>query len=234
MRIHRPWRPFAWLPQSIIALAILTLAMTAQAIDTEFYVAVDKAEVMTFGNYEGQPNPNYGRLTFLFAHPNEEDPSVSHFHGIGAYDYTGPVDNPTVISTNTNNRLPETYTGALPLRLLPGAGAYEGKLISQDTGEEYSHLKIASVQALSGFASDSLEDILFHSSNDRWSTPLDGAVVALQLVSITPTLHMADDAGNPVFASHRRHRLGDGNSLAFFPTFWTKADAPAGTYSAHL
>jgi hypothetical protein len=72
---------------------------------------------------------------------------------------------------------------------------------------------------------------LFHSTGDRWSAPLTGAVVALQLVSITPTFHVADAAGNRVFASHAHHQLGEGNSLAFFPTFWTEAGAPAGTYS---
>ena len=205
--------------------------MTAQAIDTEFYIAVDNLEVLTSGDYAGLPNPNYGRLTFLFAHPNDADPSTNHFHAIGAYSYTGPVDNPMVISTNSNNRIPEIFTGALPLRLLPGTGIYAGKLISQDTGEEYSHLNITSVQALSGFPSDSPEGFLFHSSSDRWSAPLTGAVVALQLVSITPTFHVADDAGNRVFASPAQHQLGEGNSLTFFPTFWTEAGTPDGTYS---
>jgi hypothetical protein len=208
--------------------------MTAQAIDTEYYIAIDNLEVLTSGDYAGLPNPNYGRLTFLFAHPNEEDPSTNHFHSIGAYSYTGPVDNPTVISTNSNNRIPEIYTGALPLRLLPGTEIYAGKLVSQDTGEEYSRLNMASVQALSGFPSDSPEGFLFHSSSDRWSAPITGAVVALQLVSITPRLHIADDSGNRVFARQARHQLGEGNSLVFFPTFWTKEGVPAGTYSVTL
>jgi hypothetical protein len=219
------------LVRSLAVLAVWLLAMSAQAIDTKYYIAVDNAEVLASGTYAGLSNPNYGRLTFLFAHTNDADPSTNHFHAISAYSYTGEVANPTTISTNTNNRIPELFTGDLPLRLLPGTGAYAGKLISQDTGEEYSHLNMASVQALSSFPSDAPEGFLFHSSSNRWSTPLNGAVVALQLVSITPKLHIADAQGNPVLARQPRHHLGDGNSLAFLPTFWVKEGATVGTYS---
>jgi len=219
------------LEQWTVNLAVLLLAMTAHAADTKYFVAVDNLEVLTSGTHAGLPNPNFGRLTFLFAHTDAGDPSSNHFHAIGAYSYTGSADDPVVISTNTNNRIPELFTGELPLRLLPGTEAFADKLVSRSTGEEYSHLKIESIQTLGTFPSDSPEGILFNSSEGRWATPLDGAVVALQLVSITPKLHIANEAGQPLPPNRSPYRLGDGNTLMFLPAFWTENTTPVGTYS---
>jgi hypothetical protein len=213
-------------------LTVLCLAVAAQAVQTHYYVAVDSLEVLTSGTYTGLPNPNHGRLTLLFAHTDEENPSSNHFHAIGAYSYTGPVDNPTVIPTNSNNRIPEISTGQLPLRLLPGTGQYRDQLISRPTAEEYSHLKIESIQALSGFPSDSPEGFLFHSSNGRWTAPLTDAVVALQRVSLSLGFDVVDPAGNKLFRKKPSYRLGDGDTLAFTPTYVAKRSAPIGTYSA--
>ena len=83
---------------SLILVTCLGCALAARAVELHYFVAVDSLETLTSGTYVGLPNPNYGRLTFLFAHPSVEDPSSSHFHAIGAYSYTGPVEAPTVIS----------------------------------------------------------------------------------------------------------------------------------------
>lgn len=216
----------------VTSLALVLLATTAQAVDVHYYIAVDNAPVLTSGTYAGQPNPNYGRLTFLVAHVNDANPSTNHFHSIGAYSYTGPANQPTVIATSSNNRLPEIATGDLPLSLVPGASPYTDKLISHPTDAEYSDLHMASIQTLSTFPSTSSAGILLRSSAERWSVSLAGAVVALQLVSITPELNIADAAGKLILYRKSHHLLGDGNSLTFFPTFWTHDYAVPGTYSA--
>ncbi|MEW6298595.1 MAG: all3515 family Zur-repressed PEP-CTERM protein [Thermodesulfobacteriota bacterium] len=200
-----------------------------------YFAAVDNGPVVTFGPYAGLPNPNRGRLTFLFAHTSDEDPSGNHFHGIGAYSYEGPVETPTVTPTNTNNRIPETYTGESPLRLSVGAGPLAFRLISKPGNSEYSRLTIASVHALSAFPANSPQGYLFNSSGGRWTLPLTGAVIALKLVAKTEGLHIANEAGEEILHTvGDLYVLGDGNTFSFTPIFWADGQAPAGTYSATL
>jgi hypothetical protein len=231
MRTHQRTCTRIILACSLALLMGLGFALTAPAVEPHYFVAVDNLVTLTSGTYAGLPNPNFGRLTFLFAHPSAEDPSGSHFHAIGAYSYTGPVEAPTVIPTNTNNRIPELSTGAIPLRLLPGTGVFEGRLASRPTGEEYSDLQVASVQVLRGFPSDSIEGFLFHSSEGRWTAPLTDAVVALQRVSVTPGLHLAEATGAEV-PPEGLHPLGAGDTFRFAPVYWAEGTAPVGTYSA--
>ena len=116
-------------------LLLCATAVTARAAEHNFYLTVDGRPTLTLGTYAGQANPNSGRLTLLYAHW-----SVDHFHGIGTYSLTGPTEAPTVLDTNSNNRLPESYVGQQPLMLKAGVGAYVGKLVSGENGEHYSDL----------------------------------------------------------------------------------------------
>ena len=196
-----------------------------------FYIGVDSFDVLQSGDYAGLENPNYNRLTFLFAHV-EEDPTTNHFHGIGSYSYSGAVNSPTINSTNINNRIPEPYTGLPPITLQPGTGIYADKLVSTSTGEEYSNLTITGVSALK-----SNEDIgaqyLFNSSNGRWNNSLANAMPALELVSITDGLNIADEQGlNILTKIGETYTIGSGDDISFTPTFWTETSASAGTYSA--
>ena len=205
----------------------------ALAISTDFYVAVDNRPSLAFGPYSGLDNPNQGRLTFLLAHPNENLEN-SHFHPIGAYSYSGLVTAPIVESTNSNNRIPETFTGQPPLPLLPGTGRYAGQLVSQHIpGLEYSNQAITSIQALNGFADGSLESFLFNSSGGGYTSTLDQAVIALELVGATPGLSMYGEAGQNIFSNPSQpYILGDGNTFHFTPTFGVDAAAPSTLYSA--
>lgn len=126
------WNQLAirWVGAAILGVAVSWTGL-AQASLVEFYVGVDNQQTITGGDYAGLPNPNFGRLTFLFAHPNETTPANTHYHGIGVWSYSGPAASPTVNSTNANNRIPETYTGQEPLPLFPGQGAQAGKWVSQ-------------------------------------------------------------------------------------------------------
>ncbi len=205
----------------------------ASAISTDFYVAVDNRPSLSFGPYAGLDNPNQGRLTFLLAHPNE-NLANSHFHPIGAYSYSGPATAPIVESTNSNNRIPETFTGQPPLPLRPGTGIYDGQLVSQHIpGLEYSNQAIASIQALSGFPMGSVESFLFNSSGGGYTSSLDQAVIALELVAATPGLSIYDEVGLNIFTNPSQpYILGDGNTFHFTPTFGVDAGAPPMSYSA--
>lgn len=222
---------------TVIAIGFLLLPsgrIHAGVINTEYFIGVDGLSTIGSGIYTGLSNPNAGRLTFLFAHPDEVQPSLSHYHSIGAYSYSGPADNPTINSTNANNRLPETFSGQSPLPLLSGSGIHSGRLFSQALPDlEYSNLQMHSTQSLNGFAAGTTEDFLFHSSGNRWSGALDGAMVGLQLVGITSGLHIANELGETILSSlNDIYNLGWGNNLAFLPTFFTSDDAIGGIYSA--
>ncbi|SEN04638.1 all3515 family Zur-repressed PEP-CTERM protein [Nitrosomonas marina] len=222
---------------TVIAMGFLLLSSArihAYTINTEYFIGVDGLSTIGSGVYAGLSNPNAGRLTFLFGHPNDGQPSLSHYHSIGAYSYSGPPDNPSINPTNVNNRLPETYSGQAPLPLSSGTGVHSGRLISQALPDlEYSNLQMQSTQSLDGFAAGTTEDYLFHSSGNRWSGALDGAMVGLQLVSITNGLYIANELGDTILASlNDVYNLGSGNNLLFTPTFFTASNAADGIYSA--
>ncbi len=135
-------------------------------------------------------------------------------------------------STNTNNRIPETYTGLPPITLQPGTGIYADKFVSTSTGEEYSNLTIEAVSSLQS-NEDPGAQYLFNSSDGRWSNSLENAMPALELVSITDGLNIADEQGlNILTEIGDTYSLGSGDDLSFTPTFWTDNSASAGTYSA--
>jgi hypothetical protein len=171
--------------------------VSAEAPLTDFFVAVDNLETFTTGTFAGLPNPNFGRLTLLVAHRSPDEPEDSHFHAIGAVSYASlEGGGQKIIETSTNNRIPEIHTGQLPLQLLSRSlldqrAKGNAFFLSHPTETEYSHLKIESIQVLQDFDPTSAEGLLFHSSGGRWTAPLDGAIVALQPISVTPGLHIA-------------------------------------------
>ncbi|HBR51071.1 MAG TPA: PEP-CTERM sorting domain-containing protein [Nitrospira sp.] len=228
------WKQLAirWVGTTLLG-ATLSWASMAQASLVEYYVGVDGLQTIATGTYAGLPNPNFGRLTFLFAHPDDTTPANSHYHGIGAWSYSGPAASPTVNGTNTNNRIPETFTNQAPLPLFPGQGTQAGKWVSQAVpGLEYSDLQWESTQSLSGAAPGTLEHYLFTSSNNRWANPLNNTNVALELVSLTPGLQVADDTGTTILSAiGQTYELGDGNFLSFRPNFFTTENTQA-RYSA--
>ena len=143
-----------------------TIFMGSSAAATvSYYVGLDNLGTLTSGDYAGLVNPNLGRLTMLYNHGD-------HFHGIGAYSYTGPSGSPTVLPTNTNNRIPETSSGDDPLPLSPGTGLYAGALVNYPGPSEYSDIVFNSVNQLAGFGPADPETILFLSSGGRWNLSL--------------------------------------------------------------
>ena len=219
-----------------LVLGMLPAAAVSGAEPADYFVAVDNLEIIATGTYAGLTNPNFGRLTLVVAHRSAEAPASNHFHAIGAFSYAtieGGGPEPVVLATSTNYRIPEISTGFLPLLLHPGTGGHRRHLVSLPTESEYTNLRIASIQSLDDFPPDSPEGILFRSSGGRWVSRLDGSQVALQRVSLTPGLHVSDEDGRPILLD-RLQELGDGNTLALFPTYLTNRLATVGTYSATL
>ena len=215
------------------SIAVATAVAHGNAQDQrEYYVTVDGRNPLTFGTYTGLENPNLGRLTLLFAHWNQETPANNHFHSIGSYSYEGPVDSATVTTTNTNNRIPEGYTGQAPLTLHEGTGAMAGKLVSAKSEEDYSDLTLYSIHDLKPAAEDSPEAIMYSSSGGGYgSTSMDGMNLAIELVSMTPGLFLGTEQ---LSAPGDRLLIGSEMDLPFTPTFWTDDDAAPGHYAAEF
>ncbi|MGQ9657271.1 MAG: all3515 family Zur-repressed PEP-CTERM protein [Fimbriimonadales bacterium] len=218
------------------ALVLTTAALADGDAPTDVYIiGVDSLTTFTSGTYAGLPNPNYGRLTFLYAHYTM---GTEHFHGIGAWSYSGSRDNPIVRNTNNNNRIPELAqrdrdTGQRYLDLRPGSGAFAGKWISGQDGGEYSNLAMRPFDYLFGFQSDERVDRLINSSRGRWRTLLPtNAIVGLQLMEISSGLNIAHSDGTPIdLAPGQVLTLGTGTDWVLNPVFWVVDGTPEGVYS---
>lgn len=220
--------------RALCALSLLLAATAARAAIHNYYVTVDARPTLTSGAYLGLPNPNSGRLLLLYAHPNEEEPSSNHFHGIGAYSYTGTPPTHSIVPTNGNNRLPETFAGQAPLTLKPGSGPFAGKLVSGENGEHYSDLTLYSIRALAADAGGnpaSPEGYMYGSNPGYTNTPMTGLNLGLEVVAMSPGLKLGAVG---LTAPGAILPVGGEASLPFEPVFWTDAGTAPGTYSAAL
>lgn len=219
---------------SVSVIALATAAIADGDAPTDIYIiGVDSLTTFTAGAYAGLPNPNYGRLTFLYAHYT---PGTEHFHGIGAWSYSGDRNNPIVRNTNNNNRIPELAQrerGQRYLELRPGSGVFAGKWISGLDGGEYSNLRMRPFDYLFGFQSDERVDRLINSSRGRWRTVLPtNAIIGLQLMEISDGLNIAQRDGTAVnLQTGQVLTLGTGADWVFDPVFWVADGAPEGVYS---
>lgn len=202
-----------------LLLALVATTAAAAPLDNHYFVGVDGRTTIPSGTYAGLAEPNFGRLTFLFGHGD-------HYHGIGAYSYSGPVGSPTVQSTNANNTIPELYTALPPLNLTPGSGVWAGSLVSglgtdvQDL--EYGDLGMLATGALAT-TGDPEDSVLFNSSAGRWTGSLGSQQIGLELVSLSAGLSIGDALGNLLFGSGEGsvETIGVGDALAFDPVFFT-------------
>lgn len=216
------------LSTAVFAPLQMTSAQTLPGHDHHhLMVGVDGRSKISFGTFAGLDNPNYNRLTLLFPHL-ESNPADNHFHGIGAYSYTGDVSNPTVIPTSTNNQIPEYWTNLPPISLIPGTGTFAGKLVNEiiegNTEHNYTNLKIAPVGHLVDELDDPAIAYLFNSSNGAWQGSLGNATIAIELVKITPGLGVATASGQDLFTQvGDLFAIGSGDDFNFTPTFYATA-----------
>jgi hypothetical protein len=234
-----------------LAVAVSFGATLSQAQLVTFYVGQDGLATLASGTYRGLPNPNAGRLTFLYAHAyvgvteRVGQPPITlfnnHYHSIGIYTYTGDSNAPVTVPTNANFRIPEASTGQLPLTLVAATnGLHTGKLVNRETVENYSDPRIRSVHdilphitatATNQFGYGSAEHIMFYSSGGRWTNKLDGVVVAMELVQKSPELRVGTTNQLEALVNPGdRVTLGDGNSFEFTPVVWAEPETAPGTY----
>ncbi len=213
----------------ILSLSFVAATAAAAPLDNSFFIGVDGRTTIPSGTYGGLAEPNAGRLTLLFGHGD-------HYHGIGAYSYSGPAVSPTINPTNANNTIPELYTSLPGLNLTLGSGVYAGRYVSglgtdvQDL--EYGDLGMLATTALS-LTGDPEDSVLFNSSAGRWTGALGQQQIGLELVSISSGLEVGDLLGNTLFPGGvgSIETLGVGDLLDFEPVFFT-AIAGLASYSA--
>jgi len=230
---------------TLVALGATSGPVLAETVG--FYIGIDSRNPLASGTYRGLDNPNFGRLTLLYAHTYNAVPglapagvttfAVNHYHPIGAYTLSGPTNAPVALDTSSNNRIPEPSRALPGLTLLPSTNAlFSGKLVNARTMEDYSDMRWRSTHDLNQPAihgPGSPEFILFHSSAGTRTNSLAGAVVALELISKTDGLNIGSlNTLNVLTHPGDRFVIGEGNSINFQPMFWTEADAPVGRYSA--
>ncbi len=216
-----------------LSLLAFGLSMSASAYAhtsdlAGYYIGVDARSTIPSGTYAGQAEPNIGNLTLLLNHGD-------HYHGIGAYSYSGPAATPTTNDTNSNNRIPEIFSLEAPLALNWGSGSlYSGKLTSQNNPSEYGNLTFARVDTLADHDVGSEEQILFNSSANRWSTLLGNTSIGLQLISATTGLFVGDAQNTNLFTNSDTISLDSYLDTEFAPIFWTASNLPAGKYTAEF
>ena len=221
----------------LVGLALGTVQARAQLIN--LYVGIDSNPTLTFGAYAGLANPNLGKLTLLYAHiyPYGQF-NNNHYHGIGAYSYTGDLGAPTVQDTSGGNAISEVYTGLPGNVLVPDSDPlWEGKLISKKTKDHYSDMRFRSVHSLASFGEGSSEYTMFNSSGGTRTSPLTGASLALELVSKTEGLGIADTEGNAILVNNGDRQVigsGDDADFEYLPVFWVDDTTAPGDYQAEF
>lgn len=222
------------LPTLVPLFALASLA-GADAALVSYYVGVDTLQTIAgTGTYGGLDNPNYNRLTLLFAHTYPDTPAGNHYHSKAIQVYTGPnLGTSTAVITSPSNFVPEGANPPVPLSLAD-AGLYAGMWVSAPLpGNSFSSLTLEDTGRIASFAPGTGEEILFNSGSQRWTGSLAGADVHLQLVGLSDGLHVGDAASMNLFVNPGdEHHLDD--SFSFTPVFWTDANALPGTYTAQF
>jgi hypothetical protein len=208
-------------------IALVSMTQRAEAV-VSYYIGVDSRETLTSGTYNGLANPNFERLTFLYAHW-----SAAHYHAKGTIVYTGPdLGAATATMTSTSNFLPEGANPPLVLQM--GTGVYAGKWINVPSANPFSTLTIEDTGKLATFPPGSPEQIMFDSAGGRWNGSLVDSDVHMKLIGFTPGLNFGT-ASNPMdnpFADDEGLHLEDAFSLTLNP--WVDEAAATGFYSAQF
>lgn len=233
---------------STVVVASVASSAAVRAYDpqfAEYYIGRDQRTVIPSGIYAGLPNPNLGRITFLYAHTYPDIPANNHYHSKSTYTYVGPnLGAGTAVQPFNGNSagvpgnfLPEGPFGNSPrLQLLPGSGVFAGKWISGlDPDENFGRLTFRSVDSLVAAASipGSPADILFNSSQGRWNGLIGGSNLTLHLVDISPGLTIADLSGQTLMtAPGDSVLLGNADAnFSFTPVFVTPSGAQANHFA---
>lgn len=186
----------------IVAAASTAAALSATAFSgVEYYVGRDARPTVIGGAYDGLPNPNFDRLTLLYAHTYSATPANNHYHGKSNYSYRGPNLGAATLVAPTNgntagvpsNFVPEgTFGSSTRIELLPSGGSFVSGLTPSI---EFADLRLQATDSLASFDATSSEGILFRAGGSptpgRYTPTVAGANVSLVVVGITPGLIFA-------------------------------------------
>lgn len=221
----------------VAAAAAAMIASNSADAALSYYIGVDDLQTIASGVYAGLPNPNYGRLTFLYAHTYTDTPTSNHYHSKGILTYTGAnLGAGTAVIRSASDFTPEGTNP--PIQLSAGSGLYGGKLVSN--GYEASHfsfLEMGATDQLAGFAAGTGEAILFNSSSGRWDSTIAASHLHVEIVSLTPGLNLGSSTTLSLGGAGTELHLadaGDAGGFSFTPVLWTDADAAPGNYEAVL
>lgn len=201
--------------------------------ETELFIGIDGAEKVAAGPYAGLANPNFGRLTLLYAHQydgsGDTKPSSSHYHSKGVMVYKGEVSAPTT-GPSPSSFLPE---GSGTLSLLPGTGALSGYCVSGLEKKPLSNLTLRPVAWLNRPNAKEWESVIYK-GGPRWTGELKSAKVALEVVSLTSGLVLLKKDGSVLAsAPGKQLEVGSGD-FAFTPLLGVKKGAKPGPYTAQF
>ncbi len=223
----------------ILIAGIFAGSMPAEAEIASYYIGIDGQEFIPSGTYAGMNNPNYRRLTFLYAHSYADTPSSNHYHSKGRFVYAGPnLGAETAVEISSANYVPEGTIA--PIVLSMGRGLYEGMLVSMPYSDHnnpttpFSRLEIRPVDDLAPYPAGTPEAILYQSSGRRWVTSLAAAEVQLVLVELTPGLAVGTRDSLDIGLNQPGDVYTLGSSFTFTPYFYTHRDAKGGIYTARF
>ena len=224
--------------KTLLAASAIILASgtgETQAAIASYIIGVDGQATQPSGAYMGLANPNSQRLTFLYAHYDENDPLYpDHYHSKGRFINTGPnLGAGTAVTVSTFNFLPEAPQTHLMLSS-QGSGAYAGKMsLTEDTDNHFSLLRIFDTGKLD--PNVEFENTLFNSSAGRWTGALTGADVHMVLTFATAGLNFGTESNpnsNPFAPADGAH-LSDDIDFKWVP--WVDASgAPDTEYIARF
>lgn len=209
-----------------VTLALVASIPPAEAELLEYYIGRDLRTTIPTGTHAGLDNPNFNRVTFLYAHTYPLTPDINHYHSKGTYSYTGPnLGAATAVNDfngtfGVSNLLPES-PAFNNIYMHPGSGVFSNKLVTGiDTTSDFNNLRIRSVDTLTGFAPLSGENYLHISSGGRFAGSMVNSNILMELVSIDPGLGVFDSSGNNLFPSvGSQLNLGNGSIIDFTPIF---------------
>ena len=201
--------------------------------------------------FVGLDNPNYNRLTFLYAHwvsLTFPASNANHYHGTSRYEYEWNNGIPTVVSHQHDGNLIPGISDLLTdsLKLTPGSGAYAGKLVSYqypesvDPSGHYSNMTTRGTAYLgdtSTFPLNSAQNRLYNGNFGKYTGSLAGSNLAMELVSITPGLHVGIGDDIDIFdGGSISPGLGDAGAVnwQFSPVFWVDQGTTPQTYTAEF
>jgi hypothetical protein len=197
--------------------------------ESEIFIGVDGTEKYASGAYAGLANPNFKRLTLLYAHQYSDSPESSHYHSKGLFYYSGEATAPKV--ENSGGTLPEGEGSFL--KLLPGQGALSDYLVSGQEKVHFANLTFRPVAWLNRSGAKEWETATYK-SGPRFVGSLDKAKVALEVVSLSEGLVVMNGKGSVVAdSSGDRIEVGTKN-FAFKPIIGVKKGAKPGPYTAEF